>query len=201
LQEQLSYWKEKLGRNLSVLELPTDRPRPAVQSSRGNSITVRFPRELIDAVHAFSAKESVTPFMTYMAAFHVLLYRYSRQEDISIGTPIANRTEGETEGLIGLFINTLVFRGDLSGQPTFRAFLKRVRQTAIEAYEHQHLPFEMLVETLQPERSMSHTPLFQVMYILQNAPVGAGLSTGGGELSLKQISVNSGTPPSTSPFP
>ena len=193
LENQLGYWKQKLGGQLPVLELPTDRPRPAVQSSRGNSITVNFPRSVIDAVHSFSAKESVTPFMTYMAAFHALLYRYSRQEDISIGTPIANRTEGETEELIGLFINTLVFRADLSGNPTFRDFLKRVRQTALEAYEHQHLPFEMLVETLQPERSMSHTPLFQVMFILQNAPVGSGLSTGGGDLSLQQISVDSGT--------
>ncbi|HHJ52914.1 MAG TPA: amino acid adenylation domain-containing protein, partial [Caldithrix abyssi] len=193
LEEQLGYWKQKLGGHLPVLELPTDRPRPAVQSSRGNSLTVIFPKELIDQVHDFSIKTGVTPFMTYLAAFYVLLYRYSRQTDISVGTPIANRTEGETEGLIGFFVNTLVLRTDLSGKPSFKEFVQRVRQTALEGYEHQHLPFEMLVEAIQPERSMSHSPLFQVMFILQNAPTGAGGQAAGGDLIMQQMEVNSGT--------
>ena len=173
LEEQLSYWKEKLGDIPPVLELPTDRPRPAVQTSRGSEESIVLPRDLTDRLKALGKEEGATLFMTLLAAFKVLLYRYTGQEDISVGTPIANRNRGELERLIGFFVNTLVLRTDLSGEPSFRELLRRVREVALGAYAHQDLPFEMLVEALSPERDMSHNPLFQVMFILQNAPVKA----------------------------
>lgn len=171
LDTQLAYWKKQLGGgNLPVLQLPTDRPRPRVQTFRGARQTFSLSADLTAALKALSQKEEATLFMTLLAAFKTLLYRYTAQADILVGSPIANRNRTEIEGLIGFFINTLVLRTDLSGNPTFRELLKRVRQVTWEAYDHQDLPFEKLVDELQPERDLSYSPLFQVKFMLQNAP-------------------------------
>ncbi|BAZ25556.1 amino acid adenylation domain-containing protein [Kalymmatonema gypsitolerans NIES-4073] len=170
LQKQLNYWKQELTGATPVLELPTDRPRPPVQSYRGARQFFVLPQSLSQALHGLSRQEGVTLFMTLLAAFQTLLYRYSRQEDILVGSPIAGRNREEIEGLIGFFVNTLVLRTDMSGNPNFRELLQRVRSTAMSAYAHQDLPFEKLVEELQPERSLSYHPLFQVMFVLQNVP-------------------------------
>ncbi|BAY46081.1 amino acid adenylation domain-containing protein [Scytonema sp. HK-05] len=170
LQKQLNYWKQQLTGATPVLELPTDRPRPPVQSYRGARQFFVLPQSLSQALHGLSRQEGVTLFMTLLAAFQTLLYRYSRQEDILVGSPIAGRNREEIEGLIGFFVNTLVLRTDMSGNPNFRELLQRVRSTAMSAYAHQDLPFEKLVEQLQPERSLSYHPLFQVMFVLQNVP-------------------------------
>ncbi|QRO01038.1 non-ribosomal peptide synthase/polyketide synthase [Archangium violaceum] len=167
LEAQLAYWRQQLAGAPSVLELPTDRPRPAVQSFRGTSLPVRLPRELSAAVRELSRREGVTSFMTLLAAFQTVLSRYSGQDDVCVGSPIAGRTRSELEGLIGLFINTLVLRTKLSSQLTFRELLARVRTTTLDAYAHQDVPFEKLVEELKPVRSLSHSPLFQVLFILQ----------------------------------
>ena len=164
LKAQLSYWKDKLGGELPVLELPTDRPRPAVQTHRGAIESLALPKELSDALQAMSRREGVTLFMTLLAAFKTLLYRLTGQEDTIVGTPIAGRNRTELEGLIGFFMNTIVLRTDLSGQPTFRELLGRVRETAVGAYAHQDMPFERLVQELSPERDLSRTPLFQVFF-------------------------------------
>ncbi|MCL5996769.1 MAG: amino acid adenylation domain-containing protein [Chloroflexi bacterium] len=191
LQEQLDYWRRQLGGSARpVLELPTDRPRSAVQTSRGATQSSRFSNSLLQALTALSRREGCTLFMTLMAAFQVLLYRHTGQEDICVGTPIANRTRTELEVLIGLFINTLVIRTNLSGSPSFRDLLKQVRQVTLEAYAHQDLPFEQLVEVLQTSRDMSHSPLFQVMLILQNAPAQTQELPG---LNLNMIEAHSGT--------
>ena len=172
LEEQLGYWQQQLAGAPGLLELPTDRPRPAVQSFRGASVAFGLEAELTHGLKALSQRAGVTLFMTLLGAFMVLLARYSRQEDIVVGSPIANRTHSQTEGLIGFFVNTLVLRADLSGDPPFEELLGRVRRVALEAYAHQEIPFERVVEALQPERSLSHSPLFQVMFALQNAPLG-----------------------------
>ena len=169
LEEQLMFWKEQL-RNISTLELPTDRPRPSVQTFCGAVHTVEFPKSLTEALWGLSRKEGVTLFMTLLAGFQSLLHRYTGQEDIVVGTPIANRNRAEIEGLIGFFVNTLVMRTDTSGDPAFRELLKRVRKTALGAYAHQDLPFEKLIMELQPERDLSRNPLIQVMFALQNFP-------------------------------
>jgi amino acid adenylation domain-containing protein len=171
LDSQLAYWKQRLGGELPVLELPTDRPRPPVQTYRGASQSLELSKELTDALKALSQREGVTLFMTLLAAFKVLLYRYTGQEDVIVGSPIANRNWAEIEGLIGFFVNTLVLRSDLSGTPSFRELLGRVREVALGAYAYQDTPFEKLVEELQPERDISYNPLFQVMFVLQNAPM------------------------------
>jgi amino acid adenylation domain-containing protein len=168
LEQQLAYWKTQLGHNLPVLSLPTDRPRPTVQTSAGALENFSLPPELLTQLSHLSRREGVTLFMTLLAAFQVLLARYSGQDDIPVGTPIANRTRREVEHLIGFFVNTLVLRADLSGNPTFRDVLQQVRQTALAAYAHQDVPFEMLVEVLQPVRDLSHTPLFQVAFAFQS---------------------------------
>ncbi|MBV9786945.1 MAG: amino acid adenylation domain-containing protein, partial [Chloroflexi bacterium] len=191
LERQLGYWQHQLGSRNSrgpvpLLDLPTDRPRPAVQSYSGNNITWTLPQSLTDAVHALSQREQVTPFMTLLAAFQVLLFRYSGQDDIAVGTPIANRNRREIEPLIGCFINTLVLRTDLSGAPSFQALLGRVRQSTLGAYDHQDLPFEVLVDTLQPTRQLSYNPLFQVMFVMQNTPA-QGLDLPDIQLSLVEI--------------
>jgi amino acid adenylation domain-containing protein len=167
--EELRYWKEQLAGAPTVITLPTDRPRPLVQSYRGESVRKVLPSSLALALRRLSQQEDATLFMTLLAAFQVLLSRYSRQTDLLVGTPIANRTHRETEPLIGIFINTLVLRTNLAGTPSFRELLGRVRKVALEGYSHQHLPFERLVGELQPERSLSHNPLFQVMFALQDA--------------------------------
>ncbi|WP_009630730.1 non-ribosomal peptide synthetase [Synechocystis sp. PCC 7509] len=168
LERQLDYWKQQLGSNLPVLELPTDRSRSHSQSFRGASQSFYLPQNLVIALKSLSQQESCTLFMTFLAAFQVLLSRYAGMRDIVIGTPIANRDRTETERLIGFFVNTLVLRTDLSDNPSFRELLKRVRETTLGAYDHQDLPFDLLVEALNPQRDLSHTPLFQVMFVWQN---------------------------------
>lgn len=170
LAAQLSYWKTKLGDGPSKIELPTDRPRPQVQSIRGASHPFVLPERLADQLKALSRSEQVTLFMTLLAAFQVLLYRYTGQSDISVGTPIAGRHHLETEKLIGLFVNTLVLRSTLSDTITFRDLLEQVRTVVLEAHLHQDLPFEKLVDELQPERNLSHTPLFQVLFNFDSLP-------------------------------
>ncbi|HVR99979.1 MAG TPA: amino acid adenylation domain-containing protein, partial [Thermoanaerobaculia bacterium] len=170
LESELAYWRQRLGGLPPRLELSTDRPRPAVQTYRGASRPLALSRELSAGLVALGRREGATPFMTLLAGFQALLGRYSGQEDIGVGMPIAGRTRSELEGLIGFFVNTLVLRGDLSGTPSFRELLGRTRQVSLEAHEHQEVPFERLVEELAPERSLSYSPLFQVMFVLQNVP-------------------------------
>ncbi len=172
LENQLSYWRQKLD-NISLLNLPTDRPRPAVQSYQGASQRLQLSKSLSEALETLSQQEGVSLFMTLLAAFKILLYRYTQQEDITIGSPIANRNRSEIEGLIGFFVNSLVLRTDLSGNPTFREVLQQVRSVALAAYAHQDLPFEKLVEELHPERHLNQNPLFQVVFAVQNAPIAA----------------------------
>ncbi len=190
LQKQLEYWKNQLAGAPDVLELPTDRPRPPVYTNVGSSESMTISAELTRQLETLSRKEGVTMFMLLVAAFKVLLHRYSRQDDICVGTPVANRRQEELEKIIGLFINTLVLRTDLSNNPTFRELLQRVKNVTLEAYAHQDIPFEMIVDSLQLDRDMSHTPLFQVMFILQNAPVKAHALPG---VQLQQINVDMGT--------
>ena len=171
LERQLDYWRKQLAGAPPLLELPTDRPRPATQTNHGSYRPVSLPPALVRRVRELSRREGVTPFMTLLAAFQTLLSRYSGQDDISVGTPIAGRGRVEVEGLVGLFVNTLVMRTDLSGEPSFRDLLKRVREVALGAYAHQDVPFEMLVDELQPQRDMSRTPLFQVMFAMQRSPL------------------------------
>ncbi|HEV2756773.1 MAG TPA: AMP-binding protein, partial [Actinomycetota bacterium] len=167
LEAQLSYWKDKLKGLPPVLELPTDHPRPAVKTSRGATVAFELDPDLLARLKELSRGHDATLFMTLLAAFQTLLSRYSGRDDIAVGTPAAGRTRSEIEPLIGFFVNTLVMRGDLSGDPSFSELLKRVRDTALGAYAHQDVPFEKLVDELQPERDLSHTPLFQVMFALQ----------------------------------
>ncbi|MGI8503151.1 MAG: condensation domain-containing protein, partial [Hassallia sp.] len=168
LNTQLNYWKQKLGGDLPVLELPTDRPRPAIQTYRGTTQSFILSHSLTAALKNLSQQQEVTLFMTLLAAFKTLLYRYTGAVDILVGSPIANRNQLGLEGLIGFFVNTLVLRTDLSGNPTFVELLQRSREVALEAYDHQDLPFEKLVDELQLARDLSYTPLFQVMFTLQN---------------------------------
>lgn len=171
LTEQLAYWKRQLAGVSPALELPTDRARPPVQTFRGAHFPFHLSLELTEALKALSQREDVTLFMLLLAGFQVLLQRYSGQDDISVGSPIAGRPRRELEDLIGFFVNTLVLRTDLSGNPSFREVLRRVREVALGAYDHSAVPFEKLVEELQPERNLSRMPLFQVMFGLQNMPL------------------------------
>ncbi|MEW6735521.1 MAG: amino acid adenylation domain-containing protein, partial [Acidobacteriota bacterium] len=182
LATQLVYWRRHLQTTPPILELPTDRPRPSVQTFQGTRIPLRLCENLFDELRILCQRQGVTLFMVLTAAFKTLLYRYTRQEQIVIGSPIANRNRAEIEGLIGFFVNTLVLNTDLSGSPTFIELLERVKEAALGAYTHQDLPFEKLVEELQPIRDLSHTPLFQVMFVLQNAPMA--------ELKLAGLSIN-----------
>ena len=169
LESQLAYWKGRIGTDIPRLELPTDRPRPAVQTFKGAAHSVTFSAELSDAVNRISRRENATVFMTMMAALKALLSRYTGQQDIVVGSPIANRNHAATEDLIGFFVNTLVMRTDVSGDPTFVELLARVKTSALGAYDHQDLPFEKLVEELQPDRDLGQNPLFQVIFAVQNA--------------------------------
>jgi amino acid adenylation domain-containing protein len=168
LQAQLSYWKKQLN-GISILNLPMDRTRPPKQSFRGARHRVIIESELTNAINEFSHNEGVTPFMTLLTAFQVLLSRYSGQEDVIVGSPVANRGGTEIDSLIGFFVNTLVLRADLSGNPTFREALAYVREVCLGAYAHQNLPFEKLVDDLKIERDQIRNPLFEVMFALQNS--------------------------------
>ncbi|MBI2230714.1 MAG: amino acid adenylation domain-containing protein, partial [Deltaproteobacteria bacterium] len=177
LERQISYWKKQLE-GISPLQLPTDRPRPPLQTHRGAWQSLSLSQELTEKLKSLSRKEGVTLYMTLLAAFQTLLHRYSGQEDIVVGSPIAGRNRSEIEGMVGFFVNTLALRSNLSGQPTFKELLARVKEMALGAYAHQELPFEKLVEELHPERDLSHSPLFQVMFVLQNTS-GTALKLGG----------------------
>jgi amino acid adenylation domain-containing protein len=170
LERQLNYWKRQLRGAPALLDLPTDRPRPPMQTHHGARRSFALSLDLTNSLKALSRHQGTTLYMTLLAAFQTLLSRYSGQQDISVGSPIANRHRGETETLIGFFVNTLVLRTELSGDPRFTELLARVREVCLGAYSHQDVPFERLIEELQPERSLSHSPLFQVMFALQNAP-------------------------------
>ena len=170
LSGQIDYWKQHLGGSLPVLDLPTDYPRPPVQTYRGTRQTFALTPALSDQLRTFSQQAGVTLFMTLLAAFQTLLYRYTGQPDVIVGSPIAGRNRSETEGLIGFFVNTLVLRTDLSDNPSFHTLVQRVRDVTLGAYVHQDVPFEKLVEELQPQRDLSRSPLFQVMFVLHNTP-------------------------------
>jgi amino acid adenylation domain-containing protein len=191
LEQQLSYWKQQLAGAPAVLELPTDYPRPAVQTFRGAHQSLTLPVELTTGLKALTQREGVTLFMTLLAAFQTLLWRYSGQEDIVVSTGIANRNRAETEPLIGFFVNTLVLRTNLSGDPTFAELLERVREVTLGAYAHQDVPFELLVEALAPERDARYTPLFQVMLVLQNARLAEEAKLEG--LQISRVGGESGT--------
>jgi fengycin family lipopeptide synthetase B len=171
LEQHLSYWRDELKGAPLVLELPTDRPRPNVQRTCGRSLPFAVSKKVSAELEVLSRRESTTLYMTLLAAFQTLLYRYTGQDDFLVGSAIANRNRAETEGLIGLFVNTLPQRARLSDHPTFRELLKRVSDSALDANLHQDLPFSMLVEELQPQRDLSHTPLFQVIFVFQNVPI------------------------------
>ncbi|HEU5228410.1 MAG TPA: amino acid adenylation domain-containing protein, partial [Ktedonobacteraceae bacterium] len=192
LEEQLAYWKVKLA-DVPMLYLPTDHPRPAMQTFRGAAQSLLLSESLSSALHALSRQEGATLFMTLLAAFKVLLYRYNGQEDIVVGSLIANRNRAEIEGLIGFFVNTLVLRTDLSGSPTFRLLLRREREVCLEAYAQQDLPFEQLVDALQPERNLSYSPLFQVMFTLQNMPHLSSSSAGQSPLAIQYLDTGTAT--------
>jgi amino acid adenylation domain-containing protein len=167
LEEQLEYWRKQLAGAPAMLELPTDRPRPAQLSHRGAYMPLQLPSELTSELKQLSQREGVTLFMSLLAGWQLLLARYSRQQDVVVGSPVANRTLAEVEGLIGFFVNTLVLRTEVAGELHVSELLQRVREVCLGAYAHQEVPFEMLVEQLHPERQLSHTPLFQVMFTLQ----------------------------------
>src|SRR5882724_8750712 len=169
LERQLAYWRERLA-GIAVLGLATDRPRPILPAAPSGQRLAVVPPALTRRLRAFSRERGATPFMTLLAAFQALLHRYSGQDDVAVGSPIANRDRGEVESLIGFFVNMLVLRTDLSGDPTFGELLDRVRQVALGAYAHQSLPFEKLVEELRPDRDLRRTPLFQVSFQLLNVP-------------------------------
>ncbi|MEH2381698.1 MAG: amino acid adenylation domain-containing protein [Nostoc sp.] len=171
LKTQLNYWQQQLHGAPSRLQLPTDRTRPSVQTYQGRTESFTLNRDLTQKLQTLSQQSGTTLFMTLLAAFSTLLYRYSGQSDILIGSPIANRNRSEIESLIGFFVNTLVLRTRFEDNPSFEKLLTQVRQTTLKAYEHQDVPFEQVVEALQPQRSLSHSPLFQVMFVLQNTPM------------------------------
>ena len=171
LETQLTYWKKQLENAPTLLEIPSDRPRPPIQTFNGNTLTFQLSEEISSALKQLSQQQNSTLFMILLAAFKVLLHRYTNSEDIIVGSPIANRNHRETEKLIGFFANTLTLRTRLSGTITFLELLQQVKETTLGAYSHQDLPFEQLVEALQPERDLSYTPLFQVMFVLQNIPM------------------------------
>jgi amino acid adenylation domain-containing protein len=190
LHRQLEYWRKQLGQNLTPLQLPTDKPRPAQLTYQGQKVNFLLPLDLTKQLQALSQKEGVTLFMTLLAVFKTLLYCYSGQADIRVGSPIANRNRAEVEKLIGFFVNTLVLRTNLSNHQSFRELLGRVREVTLGAYAHQDLPFEKIVEELQPERYQNHLPFFQVWFVLQNAPLGCLKLP---DLTLESLDINVGT--------
>jgi amino acid adenylation domain-containing protein len=192
LDELVSYWKRQLGGLPPLLDLPTDRPRPVAESFRAATKQFTLPKELDAALTRLASSERVSRFMVLLTAFNLLLHRYTRQEDIAIGTVVAQRNRAELEPLVGCFINTLVLRANLSGDPSFRELLQRCRSVTLEAFEHQDLPFDKLVQHLRPERSVRHSPLFQVMILMQNAPLP---KLDRGELTVSALHSDSGTAP------
>ncbi|MBW4619918.1 MAG: amino acid adenylation domain-containing protein [Cyanosarcina radialis HA8281-LM2] len=190
LETQLEYWKQNLSGSIPVIDLPADRPRPAKQTFRGAKRSLNLSKSLLQDLKVLSQQQEVTLFMTLLTAFKVLLYRYTGQEDILVGSPVAGRDRLETENPIGFFANMLVLRTNLSGNPTFRDCLVRVRDGVLAAYNHQQVPFGKLVETLQPERGLSYSPLFQVMFALQNTPMPSLKFSG---LTLTPLTVDNGT--------
>jgi amino acid adenylation domain-containing protein len=190
LQTHLDYWNGQLRGSNFALDLPADRPRPANQTFRGATIDLKLASSIAGALRSLARSEGATLFMTLLAALNILLQRYTGQDDVIVGTPVAGRNQLELENLIGVFVNTLVLRTDTSGDPTFIELLRRVRDAALGAYVHQDLPFEKLVEELQPQRDTSRSPLFQVMLVLQADPT-ADLHLG--NLDLKLMKVDTGT--------
>jgi non-ribosomal peptide synthetase component F len=185
LDGQLDYWRRQLA-GLPALRLPTDRPRPPVATDRGARQDFQLPAALGAQLRALGRQAGTTPFMTLLATFKLLLSWYSGQDDIVVGTTVANRSRAEVEGLIGFFANQLVLRTSLAGDPTFRELLGRVREVCLQAYANQDVPFEKLVEALNPVRDLSHSPLFQVKFLLQNTPAPALASA---ELALDGFEV------------
>jgi amino acid adenylation domain-containing protein/non-ribosomal peptide synthase protein (TIGR01720 family) len=169
LEKKAEYWKHQLA-GLEALELPTDWPRPQLRSENGANIALDLPLDLTGKLKALARRETSTLYMVLLAAFQTLLFRYTGQEDLAVGSPVAGRSRSETERLIGCFINTLVLRADLSGGPKFTQLIQRVKEITLNAFAHQDVPFEKLVEMLQPERNLSRSPLFQALFVLQNAP-------------------------------
>ncbi len=190
LETQLAYWKQKLLHSPPLIELPTDRPRPPIQTFKGAQQSWLVPKHVSEEFKALSRREGATLFMTLVAAFNILLHRYTSQDDLVVGTPVANRNRLEIEGLIGFFANTLVLRTDLSGNPSFRQLVQQVREVCLEAYVHQDLPFERLVEELHLERDLSRNPLFQAMFVLRNDSSQTVQLPG---LTLSPIEVHHGT--------
>ncbi|KYC42721.1 non-ribosomal peptide synthetase [Scytonema hofmannii PCC 7110] len=184
-QAQLTYWQQKLSGSSPLLELPLDRPRPTEQTYQGDQIRMELPIDLCESLRVLSRREGVTLFMTMLAAFLVMLHRYTGQDDISVGTAVANRRMREVEGLIGMMVNNLVLRNNLSGNPTFRELLARVRSCTLEAYANEDLPFDKVVEVLKPIRNLSHNPLFQVMFSFHDSPM-PNLSFPGLNISLHE---------------
>lgn len=184
-QAQLAYWKKKLSGSSPLLELPYDRPRPTEQTYQGDHIRMELAIDLCESLRVLSRREGVTLFMTMLAVFLVMLHRYTGQDDISVGTAVANRRMHSIEKLIGMIVNNLVLRTDLSGNPTFRELLRRVRSCTMEAYANEDLPFDKVVEVLKPIRNLSHNPLFQVMFSFHDSPI-PDLSLPGLEISLHE---------------
>ncbi len=187
LQDKLDCWLETLQGPLPILELPVDYPRPALQTNHGANLRDALPSDLLDAIQKMSSRHKLTPFMIMLAAFQILLFRYTGQEDLIVGTPEANRPESQLEPLVGLFVNTLAIRTNLSGNPTGMEVLERVRQASLQAMTNKDVPFEMVVEKLNPERDTSHSPVFQVFFTLQNTPERA---TTRGELVFSPVNVD-----------
>src|SRR5690242_10910116 len=190
LEQQLEYWKKRLGGAPEMLDLPLDYARPAVMKHDGASHSFVLLEKLSQSLRALSNREGATLFMTLMAGYATLLSRLTGQEDISIGIPVANRSRVEVEELIGFFVNTLVIRTEISGEWNFRELVGRVREAALGAYAHQDVAFEMVVEAFQPERSLNRTPLFQVVFTLQSEGAGEFELSG---LQLEGIKIGSGT--------
>jgi len=192
LQKQLLYWKKVLGGDIPILEMPADRQRPAISSYRGEKLNITIPESLTVPLTQLTRKAGCTMFMTMLTAFSVLLYRYSGQDDIMMGTPIANRTKPELEKIIGFFANSIIIRCNLAGNPTFRQLLERMRRITAQAYDNQDLPFEKLVEELHPDRYMNHNPLFQVMVVLESVATPT-TALENGNIELSSVPADSGT--------
>ncbi|MCP5061068.1 MAG: amino acid adenylation domain-containing protein, partial [Ignavibacteriae bacterium] len=184
LDNQLKYWSKKLGGIPPVLELPIDKPKPKLKTFNGSKVVVNLPASVKEDILQTASEEGATLFMILLSVYNILLSKYSGQKDIAVGTPIANRTQLETEQIAGFFANTLVFRNNLFGDPTFKELLSRVKETSLDAYSNQDVPFEKLVELIQPDRDLSHSPLFQVMFVLQNNPTS---SSENGNLKIEPI--------------